>query len=63
MSETLPEPDPTLSSDAADSTYAEVVPEEETNPPSGPHVEQTLGKPAGAAKSPAKKASSTGSSD
>jgi hypothetical protein len=47
----LAAPDPTLSSDANDSTYAEAeVPE--TNPPSGSHVEQTLGKPgAGAEKS------------
>ena len=43
----LEAPDPTLSSDAADSTYAAATDVPETNPPSGPAVEQTLGKPGG----------------
>lgn len=55
-------PDPTLSTDAADSTYAPAeVPED--NPPLGTAVEQTLGKPGSGSKSSAtKKASSTSSS-
>lgn len=46
MSTEMPEPDPTLSTDAADSTYAPASGDREVqNPPSGPSVEQTLGKP------------------
>jgi hypothetical protein len=52
-------PDPTLSTDAEHSSYASVEPEPD-NPPAGPRVEQTLGKPAEAA--PPKKTSSSSSS-
>jgi hypothetical protein len=46
MSTELPEPDPTLSSDANDSTYAPAPESKDVqNPPSGPSVEQTLGLP------------------
>jgi hypothetical protein len=57
----LPEPDPTLSLDAADSSYAEAEQPEE-NPPLGPASVQTLGKPGVAAKRTAKKASSSSES-
>ena len=47
MSETeLPEPDPTLSLDARDSTYApDATDRSAENPPPGPATVQTLGKP------------------
>jgi len=44
----LEAPDLTLSSDARDSTY-EAASHEEQNPPSGPQVIQTLGKPSAGA--------------
>jgi hypothetical protein len=56
----LEAPDPTLSTDAADSTYAAAEPLPD-NPPAGSRVEQTLGK-AGADTKSAKKASSPSSS-
>ena len=59
MSETEFEgPDPNASLIAEDSTYEQIEPEEETNPPSGPHVEQTLGVP-GTKAAPKKASSST----
>jgi hypothetical protein len=66
MSETATEleaPDPMLSSDAADSTYAAAPAiDPEPNPPSGPSVVQTLGEPGASAKASSKKASSPSSS-
>ena len=63
MSEALPEPDPTLSLDANDSTYAQAPEDKEAqNPPSGPAVIQTLGKPGGAAVAATKTTRSSGSS-
>jgi len=42
----LPDPDPTLSLDAAHSSYAPAsATKEAQNPPPGPSVEQTLGTP------------------
>jgi hypothetical protein len=41
----LAAPDESLSRDASHSTYAEVAPPDDVNPPPGPMVEQTLGKP------------------
>jgi hypothetical protein len=61
----LAAPDPTLSSDAADSTYEAAPAVEDVLPPPGPAVVQTLGKPgAGAAKTSktTHKASSSSSS-
>jgi hypothetical protein len=54
-----PEPDPSLSRDAANSTYAEAAQEEQV-PPLGTATEQTLGAPApeGAAKTRAAKKAS-----
>ena len=58
----LEAPDPTLSTDADDSTYASVEPEPD-NPPAGKRVEQTLGHPTEAdPKSSPKKASTSSSS-
>lgn len=54
----LEAPDPTLSTLAEDSTYAEATDVPEQNPPDGPHTVQTLGKPGSGAKS-AKKSSSS----
>lgn len=58
MSETIPEPDPTLSRDAQHSTYEQAPVDPDVNPPAGPGVIQTLGKPA---EAPAAKASSKAS--
>jgi hypothetical protein len=61
----LEAPDPTLSSDARDSTYAPAAETKEAseNPPSGPRVEQTLGKPeTGGEPTPSKAKASTASS-
>jgi len=64
MSEQAPEleaPDPTLSLDAAHSTYEEQpATKEAVNPPPGPTVIQTLGTPSEA--TPAKKSASSSSS-
>jgi hypothetical protein len=63
MTEEIQGPDPTLSSDANDSTYAVVTDDEPQNPPSGHRVEQTLGKPSGSPTAPAPvKKTSTSSS-
>jgi hypothetical protein len=62
LSETeLPDPDPTLSSDAADSTYAPSSTDRSAeHPPPGPAVEQTLGKPgSGGTKTTKKSAGSS----
>lgn len=62
MSETeLPEPDPTLSLDANDSTYAAAEVEEQ-NPPLGSATVQTLGQPGDGASAPKAKTSSRSSS-
>jgi len=57
----LEAPDLTLSSDARDSTYAQAdVPEQ--NPPAGPQVVQTLGKPGAGASEPTPQQKTTRSS-
>lgn len=58
MTEDYPEVDPTLSRDATYSSYAAAAVDTEQNPPPGPAVEQTLGKPTEAKASTKAKASS-----
>lgn len=59
----LEAPDPSLSLDANDSTYAQASDSEPQNPPSGPRVEQTLGQPGsgGAVQAAPKTTRSSGS--
>lgn len=62
MSETLPEPDPTLSLDATDSTYEAAPEDTETKPSPGPATIQTLGQPGDGASAPKKSTRSSSSS-
>jgi len=52
----LPEPDATLSLDAADSTYAAAPEDKDALPKPGPGTVQTLGKPGSGGKAEAKPA-------